>query len=110
VLLADGYDAKHGAPPLGFLNPLVYELGREAKAGKGGGGALFDVTRGNDDLGVLTPADAGGGAPLGCCSASVGFDPASGWGSLDMPNLARAATARFRRAALRPPVRGPVLP
>jgi subtilase family serine protease len=110
VLLADGYDAKHGAPPLGFLNPLVYELGREAKAGKGGGGALFDVTRGNDDLGVLTPADAGGGAPLGCCSASVGFDPASGWGSLDMPNLAKAATARLERAALRPPVRGPVLP
>jgi subtilase family serine protease len=110
VLLADGYDAKHGAPALGFLNPLVYELGREAKAGKGGGGALYDVTRGNDDLGVLTPADAGGGAPLGCCSASVGFDPASGWGSLDLPNLAKAATARLKRAALRPPVRGPVLP
>ncbi|MBN9622169.1 MAG: S8/S53 family peptidase, partial [Actinobacteria bacterium] len=33
VLLADGYQAKHGAPPLGFLNPLVYEVGREAKSG-----------------------------------------------------------------------------
>ena len=106
VLLADGYAAKPGVPPLGFLNPLVYELGREAKAGKGGGGALFDVTRGNDDLGVLTPADAGGGAPLGCCSASVGYDPASGWGSLDLANLARAATARLERSALRRPVPG----
>jgi subtilase family serine protease len=98
VLLVDGYNDKHEVPPLGFLNPLVYELGREAKAGKGGGGALDDVTRGNDDLGILTPADAGGGAPLGCCSAAVGFDPASGWGSLDMPNLAKVSTARFERA------------
>jgi subtilase family serine protease len=101
VLLVDGYNDKHEVPPLGFMNPLVYELGREAKAGKGGGGALDDVTRGNDDLGILTPADAGGGAPLGCCSAGVGFDPASGWGSLDMPNLAKVSTARFERAEIR---------
>jgi kumamolisin len=101
VLLADGYNEAHEAPALGFLTPLVYELGREAKAGHGGGGVLSDVTRGNDDLGILTAADAGGGAPLGCCSAAVGFDPASGWGSLDMPNLAKTATSRFERAEIR---------
>jgi hypothetical protein len=38
---------------------------------------------------------------LGCCSALVGYDMASGWGSLNMPHLAKAATARFENAELR---------
>ncbi|HTT93559.1 MAG TPA: S53 family peptidase [Solirubrobacterales bacterium] len=97
VLLADGYEARHGAPPLGFLNPLVYEVGRENKAGKGPGDVLLDVTRGNDDLGAMTPAEAGGGAPFGCCSAAVGYDPASGWGSIDVPGLAAVAVERFKK-------------
>jgi kumamolisin len=101
VILADGYLDAHKAPALGFLNPLIYESGREEKAGKGGGNVLFDVTHGNDDLGVALPADAGGGQPLGCCSALPGYDMASGWGSLDMPNLAKRATARFEDANLR---------
>ncbi len=101
VILADGYADAHNVPALGFLNPLVYEVGREEKAGKGGGNVLFDVTHGNDDLGVALPADAGGGSPLGCCSALVGYDMASGWGSLNMPNLAKTATARFENANLR---------
>ena len=96
VLLADGYQEAHGAPPLGFLNPLVYEVGRENKAGGGPQNVLYDVTRGNNDLGSLTAADAGGGKPLGCCSASVGYDAASGWGSLQLPGLAQAAVDRFK--------------
>jgi subtilase family serine protease len=100
VILADGYEAAHGAPPLGFLNPLVYEVGREARKGKvPGGDFLFDVTRGNNDLGVVEPEDAGGGHPLGCCSANRGYDVASGWGSLDVRALAANAAARY---ALRP--------
>jgi subtilase family serine protease len=95
VLLADGYQEAHGAPPLGFLNPLVYEVGRENKAGKGPGNVLYDVTRGNNDLGSLTAADAGGGKPLGCCSANVGYDSASGWGSLQMTGLAQVGADRF---------------
>jgi kumamolisin len=95
VLLADGYQEAHGAPPLGFLNPLVYEVGRENKAGKGPGNVLSDVTRGNNDLGPLTPVDAGGGVKLGCCSAGIGYDAASGWGSLDLNGLAQVATSRF---------------
>jgi subtilase family serine protease len=101
ALLVDGYLEAHNAPALGFLNPLIYEAGREAKAGKGGGNMLFDVTQGNDDLGVGLPADVGGGTPLGCCSARVGYDMASGWGSLNMPNLAKRATARFEDAEIR---------
>jgi subtilase family serine protease len=100
VILADGYEAAHGAPALGFLNPLVYEVGREARKGKvSGGNFLRDVTRGNNDLGVLEPEDAGGGHPLGCCSAGRGYDVASGWGSLAFGTLASNALGRY---ALRP--------
>jgi len=101
VILADNYADAHNTPALGFLNPLIYEAGREAKAGKSGAKVLFDVTHGNDDLGVALPADAGGGSPLGCCSAGIGYDLASGWGSLNMPNLAKRATARFEDAEIR---------
>jgi subtilase family serine protease len=101
VILADNYADAHNTPALGFLNPLLYEAGREQKAGKGGGNVLFDVTHGNNDLGTLLPADAGGGKPLGGWPARIGYDMASGWGSLNMPNLAKRATARFENAELR---------
>jgi kumamolisin len=93
ILLADQYAARHRQPPLGFLNPLLYELG----AKKAGRGVFSDVTKGNNDLGVLTPADAGGGRPLGCCPATHGYDIATGWGSLKVEGLAKAA----QRAAAR---------
>ena len=84
-----------GSVLVGFLNPLVYEVGRENKKGQGPGNVLLDVTRGNNDLGSMTAADAGGGKPLGCCSAAVGYDSASGWGSLQMVGLAKVGAARF---------------
>lgn len=101
VILADNYADAHNTPALGFLNPLLYEAGREQMAGKTGGKVLLDVMHGNNDLGKLLPADAGGGKPLGGWSARVGYDMASGWGSLNMPNLAKRATARFEAAELR---------
>jgi kumamolisin len=101
VILADGYADAHDTPALGFLNPLLYEAGREQKAGKSGGGVLSDVIHGNNDVGTLLPADAGGGQPLGGWSARVGYDLASGWGSMNMSNLAKRATARFEAANLR---------
>jgi subtilase family serine protease len=101
VILADNYADAHESPALGFLNPLLYEAGREQMTGKSGGNVLFDVTHGNDDLGRLLPADAGGGQPLGGWSARAGYDMASGWGSLNVPNLAKRATARFEAAELR---------
>jgi subtilase family serine protease len=107
VLLADGYQEAHGAPPLGFLNPLVYEVGREDKAGTGPKNVLYDVTRGNNDLGIMTAADAGGGKPLGCCSAHVGYDAASGWGSLQMPGLAKVGAARFASRPVPAPAPAP---
>ncbi len=61
VALADQFAAKHGQRPLGFLNPLLYELGA---AGKTRREVFRDVTRGNDDLGTLLPKEVGGGHPL----------------------------------------------
>lgn len=93
VVLADQLAARRGQPPLGFLNPLLYELG--ARAGSRHT-AFRDVTRGNNDLGRLLPPEAGGGGPLGCCHAKPGYDPASGWGSLRLPGFARLALAAGR--------------
>ena len=90
VALANQYAAKHGQRPLGFLNPLLYRLGANAKTRAG---AFTDVTKGNNDLGRLLPPEAGGGHPLGCCHARVGYDWASGWGSLKVAGFAKLAAA-----------------
>src|SRR5262249_27999484 len=96
VLLADAYQAKHGAPPLGFLDPLLYEVGREAKARDASArNVLLHVTRGNNALGAMLPAEAGGGHPLGGYSAGVGYDAASGWGSLHVQGLAQVGLSRY---------------
>jgi subtilase family serine protease len=92
VLLADQYAARHRQPALGFLNPLLYKLGDE----KSRRSVFRDVTKGNNDLGRLTPAEAGGGHPLGCCSATPGYDLATGWGSLQVEGFAKAAVKAAR--------------
>jgi hypothetical protein len=43
----------------------------------------------------LTAADAGGGKPLGCCSANVGTTRPAAGGSLQMPGLASVGADRF---------------
>lgn len=80
VALATQRRLEAGAPPLGFPNPLLYELG-----GRGGGGALRDVVKGSNEL-----------LPFGCCDAGPGYDLASGWGSVDAEGLASAAAPRAR--------------
>jgi kumamolisin len=88
VALANQLAERHGKARLGFLNPLLYRLGASPKTRRG---VFRDVTRGNNDLGSLLPADAGGGHPLGCCGARPGYDWASGWGSVKVLGFARAA-------------------
>ena len=87
ILLANQYASHHRQPPLGFLNPLLYGLGSSDARHT----AFYDVTRGSNDLGVLTPATAGGGHPLGCCPATRGYDAATGWGSPKLKALAQLA-------------------
>lgn len=68
---------------LGLLNPQLYALAADPATRP----IFRDVTVGNNDL-----------YQAGCCSAAVGFDPASGWGSVDFTALleylrTRTATA-----------------
>ena len=74
---------------LGLLNPLLYRLGGSAAAG-----AVFsDVTSGSNDVGPFIPPPGGNGQSLGCCTATVGYDEASGWGGVAIAALAQQALA-----------------
>jgi len=94
AVLANQFAAKHGQRPLGFLNPLLYRLGDRPKSRRG---VFRDVTKGNNDLGALLPENVGGGHSLGCCGARPGYDWASGWGSLKVLALAKAARRHAAR-------------
>ncbi|HEX8754322.1 MAG TPA: S53 family peptidase [Solirubrobacterales bacterium] len=93
IALGDQYAARHRQRPIGFANPLLYQLGADPRTRRQ---VFTDVTEGNDDLGAMLPADVGGGSPLGCCSARPGYDWASGWGSPNVLALARAASLLAR--------------
>ena len=93
VAIADQYAARHRQRPLGFLNPLLYQLGANRKTRRG---AFDDVVKGNNDVGRILPPNVGGGFPLGCCQARHGYDIASGWGSLKMPGFAKLAVGAAR--------------
>jgi hypothetical protein len=56
--------------PLGFFNPAIYQIGSSV---------CNDITSGNND-----PAD-GSGAPF--YTAAAGWDPCTGWGSIDGTKL-----------------------
>jgi kumamolisin len=91
--LANQLAARHGQARIGFLNPLLYRLGAQRRARRG---AFLDVSRGDNDLGKLLPANVGGGHRLGCCAAGRGYDWASGWGSLKVIGFAKAAARAAR--------------
>ncbi|MGA2925417.1 MAG: S53 family peptidase [Solirubrobacteraceae bacterium] len=76
----------HERQDLGFVNPLLYKLGRD-----GADAAAFsDVTAIGNDVGPFIP---GNGLPLGCCTAAPGYDAASGWGSVNVASFAALALA-----------------
>jgi kumamolisin len=77
---------EHKQQSLGLVNPLLYSLGTNPVADP----LVFsDVTVGSNDVGPFIANDVA----LGCCTAKVGFDEASGWGSVNLGNLANAALA-----------------
>ena len=78
-----------GREPLGLANPLLYRLGKSSSAAS----VFNDVTSGTNDVFA-----SGGGTPLGCCTAGPGYNEATGWGSVNLDGLAKAALA------LQPPV------
>jgi len=73
-----------GREPLGLANPLLYALGKSSSAAS----VFNDVTSGTNDLFAT-----GGGTPLGCCTAAPGYNEATGWGSVNLDGLAKAALA-----------------
>lgn len=83
VALIDQDLRRHHRHGVGDLNPLLYFLG-----GSGARAAVFrDILAINNDLGPYLPG--GHGQSLGCCAAALGFDGASGWGTVDVSSLAR---------------------
>jgi subtilase family serine protease len=81
VALADQRLLASGRSPLGFVNPLLYRLGRE-----GGHGVLRDIVNGSNSAIWKT-----------CCQALPGYDLASGWGSVNAERLAAIAIRRGPR-------------
>jgi subtilase family serine protease len=71
----------HQRERIGFLNPLLYQLGTGSSAAQ----VFWDVTRFGNDVGPYIPH--GHHQLLGCCTAGPGFDEASGWGSLNVTAL-----------------------
>jgi hypothetical protein len=69
---------------LGFVNPMLYRLGRSPVAGR----VFSDVLNYSNDVGPYLPNR---GRPLGCCTAGAGFDRASGWGSVNLAGFVAAA-------------------
>lgn len=79
LALVNDHRLQKGLPPLGFLNPALYKL-----QANGSSGALFDVTEGCH-LSCLDDKVEG----QGFC-ASPSWDPVSGWGTPNFPELLRA--------------------
>lgn len=92
IALANQYAEKRGEPTLGFLNPLIYQLGASAKTRKA---AFFDVTTGDNNVTPALDPTVTGNIPVDCCQAKPGYDWASGWGSLKIPALAKLAASSY---------------
>ena len=94
--LVDAELRMHGYPNLGFANPLLYKIARSKLRH-----AVFrDVRLGSNDV------FAAKGRGVGCCSATRGFDAASGLGSVNIGALmfaAGAETHRYARLKVRVP-------
>jgi kumamolisin len=82
---------RHKREFLGFMNPLLYQVGGSSLASS----VFSDVTRFSNDVGPYIPG--GNGQPLGCCNAVVGYDAASGWGSMNLASLDQVALQTLPR-------------
>ena len=86
IALVNQLRRRQGQPRLGFLNPLLYHLGRTLGKRR----PFSDVVLGNNNMSAaLTPED--GKARVRCCTALKGYDRASGWGSIVFPKFHKAA-------------------
>ena len=91
ISLANAARATQGKPPLGFLNPTLWAYGVDNNFGPGGNSSNLynDITSGiNNCLSWGNTSDL---VNTPCCeagfSAIPGWDPVTGFGSLDYTNL-----------------------
>jgi kumamolisin len=85
LALVDQRLRMQGRDDLGLINPLLYKLGGNPILAHQ---VFADVTQGGNDVGPFIPGTA---EPLGCCTAAIGYDEASGWGSLNLASFAAVA-------------------
>jgi subtilase family serine protease len=78
IAVVDAWLQGHRAAEPAFLNPILYQLAKTDYAS-----VFWDVTHGTNDV-----------YQLGCCTAGVGYDMASGLGSVRFDQLAHALLAR----------------
>ncbi len=74
----------HGQQNIGFANPLLYTIGKSPTAAA----TISDVVQGSNDISGTVFGKA-----LGCCTAAVGYDQASGLGSLNIAALSAVAAS-----------------
>jgi hypothetical protein len=77
-----------GLPAVGFVNPTLYQLGSNATFRALANANFNDVTDGDNKC------CASSFGPPTCCdsgfTATAGWDPTTGWGSIDYPDLYNA--------------------
>jgi len=91
--LVDEALRRQGHIALGLANPLLYRLGRNTTSAAQ---VFYDVTSGSNDVGPYIQSSQ---QPLGCCSATPGYDEASGWGGLNLQTFAQEALSAERKLA-----------
>ena len=83
IALVDESLRLHHRQDVGLANPLLYQIDHSPEAAS----VFSDVVTGDNDLGASL-----GGKLLGCCTAGVGFDYASGLGSVNLAALSFVAS------------------
>ncbi len=94
ITLINTIRQSYGRPMIGFLNPTLYSVGYNTTLGKpsqyGSNATFNDVTSGDNSCCAYS-----GPNPLSatCCGsgfeAAIGWDPVTGWGSMNLPDLAQ---------------------
>lgn len=84
VSLVNAIRSAEGRPPIGFLNPTLYLAGMN----KSQESRFIDIVSGSNNCCGYSGSDS---SQATCCasgfSAGTGWDPVSGWGSIQFPNF-----------------------
>jgi subtilase family serine protease len=87
LALVDQILRLHRKQNLGSANSVLYTIARRSPTA----GVFSDLTGSDNDLGAVLPS--GNKKPLGCCTATPGYDLATGLGGVDLGKLVFLAVA-----------------